>query len=270
MLLEPSQLENGYQKRFLNNSKLLLLKNLPAWLFYISIILIISSFIFLFLDYAFKELGIHYKIMLFADFTIKMLFGCFSIFLGLEFAANIDFGTFSFKKILDYINISLRNTINYIKFNITHILFLGIILLIIVNLFDINFKTESTNSLFQLMLIVFYKTNTVFFWGFLTVGVKESYYFYPIKRMFELNNYESKLLSQKGIRKNPEFAFLLTGIIPILILMLPFFTFVFLLPITIPFVSLLLYVSFREIFLNKKENEKEEIKVPNFNPVLDV
>ncbi len=260
MNLEPIQLEEGYLKRFFKNGYKLILKNIPAWIIYIGFALFISlCHISLFT--AIKDVSTSVSIGLF-EILSKVFIGVWFIFYGLEIAANVDYKTYSIFKNFKYIEISFRHTLLFIKENIPQI---AILLLIIFILMITVFSSAPTSSKEQypLIFLTFLKMNDIFFWGFLTVGTGQSFFTYPIQRMFQLEFEESRFLSKKSMFINPHLNLVFNGFIPIIILVAPLATFIFLLPLTAPMLSLMLYMAFREIFLNKKENEKEEVKIEN-------
>lgn len=258
------RLEDGYLKRFLKNSYKLILKNIPAWIIYVAFALLISLFhISIFND--FKSVSNSVSVVL-IEILSKVVIGVWFIFYGLEIAANVDYKTYSIYKNFKYLEISLRHTFIFIKENIPQI---TILLLIIFILMITLFSSAATSSKqeYPLIFITFLKMNDIFFWGFLTVGTGQSFFTYPIQRMFQLGFEESRFLSKKSMFINPHLNFFFNGLMPIIILFTPIITFIFFLPLTAPLLSLILYMAFREIFLNKKENEKEEVKIENVSIV---
>ncbi len=257
------RLEDGYLKRFLKNSYKLILKNIPAWIIYVAFALFISLFhISIFNE--FKSVSNSISVVL-IEILSKVVIAVWFIFYGLEIAANVDYNTYSISKNFKYLALSLRHTFIFIKENILPITIFLIIFILIITVV-ISVPTSATQDS-PLIFIIFLKMNDILFLGFLTVGINQSFFTYPLQRMFQLGFEESRFLSQKSMFVNPHLNFLFNGLMPIVIFFTPIVMFVFLIPLTAPLLSLILYMAFREIFLNKKENEKEEVKVENVSVV---
>ncbi len=126
--------------------------------------------------------------------------------------------------------------------------------------------TDKNLAVYKVYLDYFFNMTLIMFWGVILALNHSRLFYYPIMRQFSM--YDTKIaynLSEKALNINPHLKAFMHFAYPFLILMMPLYTLLVGIPFLIPFIPLILYVAFREIFLNKKENEKEEVHIAEYN-----
>jgi len=246
MLLEPHKIEDKFFGRFLKNSFKLFLKNPISWSVFIFLSFLISA--------AFSSIPFPEQVAIIPIF-LKILIGIWTLFLGFEFAANTDYNTFSLTRIFQYFKISLKHSIQFIKDNFMYIMFLLVIISVLHLIFSSVDKPEPKNpEAYRAYFDYFFNMTSIMFWGFILALHRSRVFYYPIMRQFYMNDPElAYRLSEKSLDINPPLKAFMHFAYPILIIMMPIYTLLIGTPFFIPFIPLILYVAFKEIFLNKEE-----------------
>jgi hypothetical protein len=261
MLLEPHKIEDKFLSRFIKNSFNLFLKNPIAWTVFIFVLFLISA-VFNSVPFLNQDDVI--------STSLEMIIGVWTLFLGFEFAANIDYNTFNIKHTFQYFKISLKYSVYFIKDNFIYIISFIITLSILHLILSSIEKSKFTNSeTYMDYSIYFFNMTYIIFLGILFALHRSRIFYYPIMRQFFINDSSiAYYLSKKSLDINQNFKIFLYFVYPLVIIMIYKFTLLFRTLFFIPFIPffhLILYTAFREIFLNKKENEKEEVYILEHN-----
>lgn len=261
MIIEPITLEPGFFKRFIKNSYSLIWRDITIWLLYIFVSFVLSIGANNLLDLVYQTSS--YDISRIFMYGLKIFFGVFVCFWGVEIAANLDYSTMVESGVFKTIKVSAKHTVFYLKENIIYV---TVLLAVLEVLRLILFKSAKhvpidNSNIIDFFIATFGSMVDFVFWGFLIISTARRSFSFPLIRQFSLGSYaEAKLLSQKGFDVNPKLDVFFNMGLPFLIIVSPIFTFFILIPFVYPLVSLLIYMSFREIYLNKTENEKQEVK----------
>lgn len=267
MLIEPRTIEDGFAKRFFKNSLRLIIKDITSWVLYLTLLFVISIILNATFDFF---SGVAPKPATYiVEIFLKIICGLWILFFGMELAANTDYGTTNKFNVFKQISLSFKHSKLFIVNNFVY-LFTLIVAMVLLGSFisgDANSAKKASVNLGELTLFIydnFILMNQLIFWGLIGASTSNKLFAFPILRQFNLGGYEEAgAFSQKGFKVNPKLGLFKNITLPFGLLVAPIITFVIFLPLVIPFVSLFIYVAFREVFLNKKENEKQESFVLN-------
>lgn len=265
MLIEPHKIEEKFFGRFLKNSFKLLLKNPVGWALFILLTFFIAA--------VFSNVPIFDNTNLVSIF-FKIIIGLWLLFLGFEIAANTDYNSFKVVNLFQYMRISFKHSLQFIKNSIGYLVFLLIFLAILNFVFfgssvDIVRNSHEANEEFKAYLYYFFNMSSLLFWGFILSIHGSRLFYYPLMRQFDMSEpMVAYKLSEKGCDINPSFKMFVNFGYPLMIILMPIYTLLIGTPFFIPLIPLIIYVAFREIFLNKTENEKEKVmvQIPNLQP----
>ncbi len=262
MLIEPRTIEDGFVKRFFKNSLQLILKDITSWIFYITIIFVVSIFLNSVLE-LFAQSAPKHAFVIVGVFA-KIVFGLWLVFFGMELAANTDYGTTGEFNIFKQLRITFRHAKTFLFDNFMFIVVMISIIALLSTMVSSNSEAQKPiiegGEFITFIYDNFILMNQLVFWGLIVASTSNKLFSFPAVRQFNLGGYEEAgMLSQKGFRINPKLGLFKNITMPFVLLAAPLLTFIILLPIVMPFVSLFIYMAFREVYLNKKENEKQEV-----------
>lgn len=268
MLIEPVTIEDGFIKRFFKNSLQLVLKDITSWVLYITLIFVVSIFINSILG-VFAETAPKHAVAIVGVFT-KIVFGLWLLFFGMELAANTDYGTTGEFSVIKQLSVTFRHARTFLFDNFMYIVVLISIIALLSAMVSSNPNVQKQElpggEFITFIYDNFILMNQLIFWGLIVASTSNKLFSFPAVRQFSLGGYEEAgMLSQKGFRVNPKLGLFKNITMPFALLAAPLLTFIILLPLVMPFVSLFIYMAFREVFLNKKENEKQEVFVMEGN-----
>lgn len=261
MFVEPKKIEPKFFSRFIV-AGLILLKKAPfVWLVFA---LVSFSVAFIFAQIPFPT-----QFNIYAVLT-KVALGLWLFFLGLEFAAHADYNSFKIKKIFQYFQISLKHTVFFIRDNLFYLLIVSLVLIIFSLIFSMQstpFDSSDSSPLHQTHLIYFLYMSAISFWGVVLSLHRSRIFYYAITRQFSIDDKNlAYALSEKALIINPQLKFFIHVGFPILIITMPIYSLIIGIPLFIPMVSILIYIAFKEIFLNKKESVSNPVE--NKAPLL--
>ncbi len=242
----PQKVKDGFILRWSKQSLELIVRNPIVWIIYLTSLFFISmieSPIYIIFMFAVFFVIIGFNIMALSDskhFTISNFF--------LELKNSV----FDF-----YIDVSLKR-ISY---------FVTVILLIAIHLY---FPEKPKTSTEVNINFLFYKSFLFFFLGVIAFGPSSNLYFHYFRKFFNTDDKDIILQScLKAMRLNVNVVLffnvyilvnliIVSTILPILILVLA--------PLTLGFI----YLSFREIFLGKDNNEEIKEEVKETSPIIQL
>lgn len=262
MLIEPMTIEDGFIKRFFKNSLQLVLKDITSWVLYITLIFVVSVFINSIIG-VFAETAPKHATAIVGVFT-KIVFGLWLLFFGMELAANTDYATTNNFNILKQLSVTFKHARTFLFDNFMYIVVLISIIALLSAMVSSNPEVQKQavtgGEFITFIYDNFILMNQLIFWGLIVASTSNKLFSFPVVRQFSLNGYEEAgMLSQKGFKVNPKLGLFKNITMPFALLAAPLLTFIIFLPLVMPFVSLFIYMAFREVFLNKKENEKQEV-----------
>lgn len=252
MNIEPQTVEPGFAKRWTFQAIALMFRSPIIWTFII-------------LCYFFMSRMINH--------TIWALFsGGFLLMLSLEFACYTDFNKINFSSFYSCISISLKNYIQYVKdkkiFLLTFSIFFILIDLLVAYYISQSNKPDILPKHSELSIFINMMFTVTFGYIFLNIGSMLQIFSYPLRRTFNSDQVNAiDAICQKATQKNPQ-VFLFFELI-VFIGMIAVGSFFPVVSIFFAgFLPCLIYVAFREIFLGKKENQKQEEKSLSKNTKL--
>ncbi len=262
MLIEPITIEDGFIKRFFKNSVQLVLKDITSWMLYITVIFVVSIFLNSVLE-VFAQTAPKHAFVIVGVFS-KIILGLWLVFFGMELAANTDYGTTDEFNVLKQLKLTFKHAKTFLFDNFMYVVVMISIIAILSTMVTSNPNAQKVEfpggEFMEFLYDNFVLMNQLIFWGLIVASTSNKLFSFPAVRQFNLGGYEEAgILSQKGFKINPKLGLFKNITLPFALLAAPIITFIVLLPLVMPFVSLFTYVAFREVFLNKKENEKQEV-----------
>ena len=242
----PQKVKDGFILRWSKQSLELIVRNPIVWIIYLTSLFFIS--------------------MIEAPIYIRFMFATFFVIIGFNIMALSDSKHFTISNFF----LELKNSVFdfYIDISLKRIsYFVTVILLIALHL---SFPEKPKISTEVNINFLFYKSFLFFFLGVIAFGPSSTLYFHYFRKFFNTDDKDIILQScLKAMRLNVNVVLffnvyilvnliIVSTILPILILVLG--------PLTLGFI----YLSFREIFLGKDNNEEIKEEVKETSPIIQL
>ena len=242
----PQKVKDGFILRWSKQSLELIVRNPIVWIIYLTSLFFIS--------------------MIEAPIYIIFMFAVFFVIIGFNIMALSDSKHFTISNFF----LELKNSVFdfYIDVSLKRIsYFVTVILLIAIHLY---FPEKPKTSTEVNINFLFYKSFLFFFLGVIAFGPSSNLYFHYFRKFFNTDDKDIILQScLKAMRLNVNVVLffnvyilvnliIVSTIFPILILVLA--------PLTLGFI----YLSFREIFLGKDNNEEIKEEVKETSPIIQL
>lgn len=242
----PQKVKDGFILRWSKQSLELIVRNPIVWIIYLTSLFFIS--------------------MIEAPIYIRFMFAAFFVIIGFNIMALSDSKHFTISNFF----LELKNSVFdfYIDVSLKRIsYFVTVILLIALHVY---FPEKPKTSTEVNINFLFYKSFLFFFLGVIAFGPSSNLYFHYFRKFF--NTDDKDIISQSCLKAmslnvNVVLFFnvyilvnfiIVSYILPILILVLA--------PLTLGFI----YLSFREIFLGKDNNEEIKEEVKETSPIIQL